>query len=41
MVLLLRLFVVEKFGTERIKALTKEDIDARIGEFVKMMTVDF
>jgi sugar/nucleoside kinase (ribokinase family) len=33
-------FCVEKFGPERMKEITKADIDARIGEFVQLVNFD-
>ncbi len=33
-------FCVEKFGTERLKEITKEDIDARIQQFVNLVQFD-
>src|SRR5436190_6964667 len=33
-------FCVEKFGTERLKEITKEDIDARLNEFVQLVSFD-
>lgn len=33
-------FCVEKFGPERLKEITKEDIDARLGEFVQLVNFD-
>jgi sugar/nucleoside kinase (ribokinase family) len=33
-------FCVEKFGPERLKEITKEDIDNRIGEFVQLVNFD-
>ena len=33
-------FCVEKFGPERLKEITKEDIDARIGQFVQLVNFD-
>jgi sugar/nucleoside kinase (ribokinase family) len=33
-------FCVEKFGTERMKEITKEDIDARLSEFVQLVNFD-
>jgi sugar/nucleoside kinase (ribokinase family) len=33
-------FCVEKFGPNRLKELTKEEIDARIGEFVELVQFD-
>lgn len=33
-------FCVEKFGPERLKEITKEDIDERIGEFVQLVNFD-
>jgi sugar/nucleoside kinase (ribokinase family) len=33
-------FCVEKFGPERMKEITKEDIDARISEFVQLVSFD-
>ena len=33
-------FCVEKFGTERLKEITKEDIDARLDEFVQLVNFD-
>ncbi len=33
-------FCVEKFGPERMKEITKEDIDARINEFVQLVNFD-
>jgi hypothetical protein len=32
-------FCVEKFSTENLKNLTKEQIQARVGEFTKMVKV--
>jgi sugar/nucleoside kinase (ribokinase family) len=33
-------FCVEKFGPERMKEITKEDIDARLSEFVQLVNFD-
>ena len=33
-------FCVEKFGTERLREITKEDIDARLKEFVQLVSFD-
>lgn len=33
-------FCVEKFGPERLKEITKEDIDARLSEFVQLVNFD-
>lgn len=33
-------FCVEQFGPNRLKEITKEDIDARIGEFVQLVNFD-
>ena len=33
-------FCVEKFGPERLKEITKEDIDARISQFVQLVNFD-
>jgi len=33
-------FCVEKFGTERLKEITKEDIDRRLNEFVQLVNFD-
>jgi len=33
-------FCVEKFGTERLKEITKEDIDTRLNEFVQLVNFD-
>jgi sugar/nucleoside kinase (ribokinase family) len=33
-------FCVEKFGPERLKEITKEDIDARLAEFVQLVNFD-
>ena len=33
-------FCVEKFGPERLKEITKTDIDARIAEFVQLVNFD-
>ena len=33
-------FCVEKFGPERLKEITKEDIDARLTEFVQLVNFD-
>jgi sugar/nucleoside kinase (ribokinase family) len=33
-------FCVEKFGPERLRELTKEDIDARLSEFVQLVNFD-
>jgi sugar/nucleoside kinase (ribokinase family) len=33
-------FCVEKFGTERLKEITKHDIDARLNEFVQLVNFD-
>jgi len=33
-------FCVEKFGTERLKEITKADIDARLNEFVQLVNFD-
>lgn len=33
-------FCVEKFGTERLEKLSQEEIDARIGEFIKLVNFD-
>ena len=33
-------FCVEKFGPERLKEITKEDIDARLGEFVQLVNFE-
>lgn len=33
-------FCVEKFGTERLRQITKEDIDARMEEFVQLVNFD-
>lgn len=33
-------FCVEKFGTERLKEITKEDIDQRLAEFVQLVNFD-
>lgn len=33
-------FCVEKFGAERLKEITKADIDVRIGEFVQLVNFD-
>ena len=33
-------FCVEKFGPERMRELKKEDIDARINEFVQLVSFD-
>jgi hypothetical protein len=33
-------YCVEKFGTERIVGLKQADVDARVGEFIDLMTVE-
>ena len=33
-------FCVEKFGTERLKEITKNDIAARLEEFVQLVNFD-
>jgi sugar/nucleoside kinase (ribokinase family) len=33
-------FCVEKFGTQRLREITKEDIDARLKEFVQLVNFD-
>ncbi|GAB3822813.1 hypothetical protein GCM10028895_28240 [Pontibacter rugosus] len=33
-------FCVEKFGTERLKNLSQEEIDARVQQFVNLVAVD-
>jgi hypothetical protein len=33
-------FCVEKFGPERLKEISKEEIDARIQEFVQLVNFD-
>jgi sugar/nucleoside kinase (ribokinase family) len=33
-------YCVEKFGPERLKEITKEDIETRIGEFVELVSFD-
>jgi hypothetical protein len=33
-------FCVEKFGTTRMKEITKEEINARIGQFVDLVNFD-
>ena len=33
-------FCVEKFGPNRLKEITKADIDERIGEFVQLVNFD-
>lgn len=33
-------YCVEKFGAERLKEITKEDIDARLNEFVQLVSFD-
>jgi hypothetical protein len=33
-------FCVEKFGTERLKEISKADIDERIREFVQLVNFD-
>jgi hypothetical protein len=33
-------FCVEKFGPERMKEITKEDIDTRLSEFVQLVNFD-
>ena len=33
-------FCVEKFGPDRLKEITKEDIDARLNEFVQLVNFD-
>ncbi|RYD90924.1 MAG: sugar kinase, partial [Sphingobacteriales bacterium] len=33
-------FCVEKFGPERMRTITKQDIDDRIGEFVQLVNFD-
>ncbi|MFM1794154.1 MAG: hypothetical protein RL642_539, partial [Bacteroidota bacterium] len=33
-------FCVEKFGTTRMKEITKEDINARIGQFIDLVNFD-
>ncbi len=33
-------FCVEKFGTERLEGLTKEEVEQRIQEFVKLVQFD-
>jgi sugar/nucleoside kinase (ribokinase family) len=33
-------FCVEKFGPQRIKEITKEDIDIRLSEFVQLVNFD-
>jgi sugar/nucleoside kinase (ribokinase family) len=33
-------FCVEKFGAERLKEITKEDIDVRLAEFVQLVNFD-
>ncbi len=33
-------FCVEKFGTERLRTITRADIDARMGEFVQLVNFD-
>ncbi len=33
-------FCVEKFGTERLKEITKTDIDRRLQEFVQLVNFD-
>lgn len=33
-------FCVEKFGTQRLKEISKEDIDARLNEFVQLVNFD-
>jgi 2,4-dienoyl-CoA reductase-like NADH-dependent reductase (Old Yellow Enzyme family) len=33
-------FAVEKFGTQRLREITKEDIDERIQAFVQLVNFD-
>ncbi|MEZ5027465.1 MAG: hypothetical protein R2765_01625 [Ferruginibacter sp.] len=33
-------FCVEKFGPDRLKEINKEDIDARLAEFVQLVNFD-
>jgi sugar/nucleoside kinase (ribokinase family) len=33
-------FCVEKFGTERLKTLTEDDVQARVGSFINLMQVE-
>jgi hypothetical protein len=33
-------FCVEKFGTERLKEISKKDIDIRVQEFVQLVSFD-
>jgi len=33
-------FCVEKFGTQRLREINKEDIDERIQEFVQLVNFD-
>jgi len=33
-------FCVEKFGPERLKEITKQDIDERLAEFVQLVNFD-
>jgi hypothetical protein len=33
-------FCVEKFGPQRLKEITKEDIDIRLAEFVQLVNFD-
>jgi sugar/nucleoside kinase (ribokinase family) len=33
-------YCVEKFGTERLRELSKEDIDSRLGQFVELVNFD-
>jgi len=33
-------FCVEKFGTTRMKEISREDIDQRIGQFVELVNFD-
>jgi hypothetical protein len=33
-------YCVEKFGTERLREITKEDITARLNEFVQLSSFD-
>jgi hypothetical protein len=33
-------FCVEKFGPERLKEITKADIDTRLSEFVQLVNFD-
>jgi len=33
-------FCVEKFGTERLREITQEDVNARLNEFVQLVNFD-